>query len=131
MWTGAFTLWSIRMDRIQIRELLARCIIGINDEERVEKQDVIINLAIFLDLQPAGQTDNFECTVDYRELKKKILAMVENSGFYLIEALAEAIANLCLDNPMIKKVMVNVEKPSALRFAKSVGVVIVRQKEKD
>jgi FolB domain-containing protein len=117
------------MDRILISDLLVRCIIGVNEDERREKQDVVINLAISADLSKAGKSDRFEDAVDYRGLKKRIMAMVENSRFYLVEALAEAVAALCLENPAVEQVHVRVEKPLALRFARSVGVEITRGKK--
>ena len=119
------------MDRILIRDLRARCIIGINEEERREKQDVVINLAISADLGRACRSDRFEDTVDYRFLKKRIISMVEDSHYYLIEALAEAVADICLENPLVQKVQVSLDKPYALRFARSVGVEIVRGREKE
>jgi FolB domain-containing protein len=117
------------MDRILIGDLRARCIIGVSDEERREKQDVTINVIIFADLLKAGKSDRFEETVDYRLIKKQILAMVEASNFHLIEALAEAVARICLKNPKVHEVRVRAEKPSALRFARTVGVEIRRRQE--
>ncbi len=114
------------MDRILIKDLSARCLIGINEEERREKQEVLINLVIYADLSQAGQSDRFEDTVDYRSLKKRILVLVEDSKFYLIEALAEAISRLCLEHALIERVEVRVDKPGALRFARSVAVEIFR-----
>lgn len=117
------------MDRILIRDLCARCIVGINADERREKQDVLINLVLFADLSRAGRTDCIEDAADYRAIKKRVLAAVEVSEFYLVEALAEAIARICLDDPKVLKVRVQVEKPTALRFARSVGVCILRGRE--
>jgi FolB domain-containing protein len=117
------------MDRILISDLLVRCIIGVNEDERREKQDVVINLAISADLGKAGKSDRFEDAVDYRGIKKRIMAMAENSRFYLVEALAEAVASLCLENPAVEQVQVRVEKPLALRFARSVGVEITRDRK--
>lgn len=116
------------LDRICICDLLARCILGINDNERREKQDVLINLAIYTDLRKAGKSDRIEDTVDYRALKKRILAMVEGSRYSLEEALAEAVAALCLEHPGVRQVEVRVEKPNALRFARSVAVEITRRR---
>jgi FolB domain-containing protein len=116
------------MDRILISDLLVRCIIGVNDDERREKQDVVINLSISVDLGKAGKSDRFEDTVDYRELKRRIMAMAEISHFYLVEALAEAIAALCLEHAAVSEVQVRVEKPLALRFARTVGVEITRKR---
>ena len=117
------------MDRIIITDLRARCIVGVNAEERREKQDVTINLSIYGDFKTPGRTDRFEDAVDYRALKKRVLALVEDSHYFLLEALAEAIANACLATPGVLKVQVQVDKPSALRFARSVGVEIVRERE--
>lgn len=117
------------MDRILISDLSVRCIIGINEEERREKQDVLINLVIFADLAKAATNDRFEDSVDYRALKKKILNMVEASKYYLLETLAESIARVCLDQPGVMQVQVRVDKPSALRFARSVGVEIERKRK--
>lgn len=125
---GAAISWSTLMDRILVSDLRVRCIIGVNEEERREKQDVLINLVIFTDLRRAGKSDRFEDTVDYRDIKKRIVSMVEASHYRLVEALAEAIAGICLDQPAVAQVQVRVEKPSALRFARSVGVEITRSR---
>jgi FolB domain-containing protein len=117
------------MDKILIKDLLARCIIGVNDEERREKQDVLINIELFADLAKACSSDRFEDTVDYRSIKKKILAMTESSRLFLIEALAEKIAAICLEAQGVMAVKVVAEKPSALRFSRSVGVEIFRERK--
>ncbi len=114
------------MDRIIISDLLARTIIGVREDERKDKQDVLINLSLDVDLQQAGRSDRLEDSVDYRDLNKKILRLVEGSKFYLVEALAQAIADLCLEHPSIREARVRVEKPGALRFARSVGGEITR-----
>jgi FolB domain-containing protein len=116
------------MDRILISDLLVRCIIGVRDEERRDKQDVLINLSLSVDLRKAGTSDRLEDSVDYRALNKQILRMAESSQFHLVEALAQAVADICLGNPSIKEATVRVEKPGALRFARNVGVEIVRQR---
>lgn len=116
------------MDRILITDLLVRCIIGVKDEERREKQDVVINLAISADLHKAGKSDKLENSIDYRALKKKILHRAEESHFYLVEALAEAVAEICLEHPAVVQAQVRVDKPHALRFAENVGVEIIRQR---
>lgn len=118
------------MDRIIISDLRSRCIVGINDEERREKQDVSITMSIYADLRKPGRTDRFEDTVDYRAIKKRVLGLVEESKFFLLEALAEAIADVCLSSPGVVKVQVRVDKPSALRFAKTVAVEITRERER-
>ncbi|HXU93288.1 MAG TPA: dihydroneopterin aldolase [Gallionella sp.] len=116
------------MDRIRISDLLVRCILGVNEDERREKQDVVINLVLHADVHQAGKSDNMKYTVDYRALKKRVLAMAERSQYFLVEALAESIAELCLEHQAVRQVDVCVEKPNALRFARSVAVEITRKR---
>ncbi len=114
------------MDKIYIRDLALRCVIGIGEDERREKQDVVITLEIEADLRTPGSTDALADTVDYKAIKKRILALVEQSRFQLVEALAEAIAGTALEDPKVERVKVLVEKPGALRFARTVGVELER-----
>ncbi|MBU4459962.1 MAG: dihydroneopterin aldolase, partial [Verrucomicrobia bacterium] len=69
------------MDRILIRDLALRCIIGIYPEERRAKQDVIVNLAIESDFRRAARTDSIKDAVDYKALKKGVIDLVETSSF--------------------------------------------------
>ncbi len=115
-------------DRIHIRDLAVRCIIGIYPEERREKQDVIINIVLECDCRPAAASDDIRDAVDYKRIKRAVLEMVEASEFQLIETLAERIAEICLQEPKVAAVRVTVDKPGALRFARSVGVEIERRR---
>lgn len=114
------------LDKIYIRDLLCRCIVGIYPEERENKQDVVISIEMGCDLSVAAASDNIDDTVNYKSVKKEIIALVENSGFLLIERMAGEIASLCLAHPGVRQVRVTVDKPGALRFARSVAVEIVR-----
>ncbi|MGB2895528.1 MAG: dihydroneopterin aldolase [Anaerolineales bacterium] len=113
-------------DRIIIKDLLLRGVIGINDWEREKKQDILINITLTGDLRAAGKSDNIEDTINYRTLTKEIIEHVEVSARFTVEALAADIAKLCLGIKGVQRAQVRVEKPGALRFAKSVGVEIER-----
>lgn len=116
------------LDKIHIRDLVARCVIGIYPDERREKQEVIVNITMFADLREAGRSDRIEDTVDYKAVKKQVLALIEGSEFLLIERLAESIAEIGLAAPRVERVVVSVDKPGALRFARSVAVEIIRER---
>jgi dihydroneopterin aldolase/D-erythro-7,8-dihydroneopterin triphosphate epimerase len=120
-----------RLDRIHIRDLRLRCIVGVYPEERLQKQDVILDVVLYADLRAAGRTDDLADTVDYKALKKRIVEAVEASSYQLIERLAQAVADLCLEEPRVRRVQVTLDKPGALRFARSVAVQIVRHRESD
>lgn len=114
------------MDTVFIRDLLARGIIGINPDEREKPQDILINIEITADLRAAGNTDDIADCVNYRTIAKKALRQAETAQRFTVEALAEDIARLCLEEKGVVRVRVRVEKPGAVRFARSVGVEIER-----
>jgi len=114
------------MDKIVIRDIALRCIIGIYPEERREKQDVVITVALHADLARAGLSDDMADTVDYKAIKQAIVTLVESSQYQLVEALAQAVADVCLGFDKVEQVDVTVEKPGALRFARTVAIEISR-----
>lgn len=116
------------MDKIIIKNLVARGIIGINDWERKTLQEIQINLTIFTDIRQAAASDDITHSVNYRTVAKKVQAHAETADRLSVEALAEDIAQICLQEPNAQKVIVRVEKPGAVRFADSVGVEIERSR---
>ena len=116
------------MDRIYIRDLSLRCIIGVFPEERGKRQDVVINVMMETDFAQAAKTDELDDTVDYKVIKKKIIALVEKSEFNLIETMSNRIADICLEDLKVIRVSVTVDKPGALRFARSVAVETTKER---
>jgi FolB domain-containing protein len=116
------------MDKVFIKDLLARGIIGIREWEREKPQDILINVTVFTDISQAAISDDINDCVDYSALAKKIQSHVETAERLTVEALANDLAQICLKENLVKKVIVKVEKPGAVRFAKSVGVEIERAK---
>ena len=114
------------MDKVLIKNLMARGIIGVNDWERKRAQNILINLTLFTDTRRAGETDNINDSVDYSKMSKRILAHAESVQRLTVEALANDLAKLCLEEKGVMKVIVRVEKPGAVRFAESVGVEVER-----
>ncbi len=115
-------------DQLVIKDLLLRGIIGINDWEREKKQDILINITMYGDLKKAGASDQIEDTINYRTVTKQVIQHVEEAGRFTVEALAADVAAICLGTEGVERVRVQIEKPGALRFARSVGVAIVRRK---
>jgi FolB domain-containing protein len=116
------------MDQIVIKDLLVRGIIGINEVERHQPQDMLINIVLFADVEKACQSDEIADSVNYRTIAKKVIAHAEKAQRFTVEALAGDIARLCFEEPGVQRVRVRVEKPGAVRFAASVGVEIERDR---
>lgn len=117
------------LDRIHICDLLVRPIIGVRPDERESRQDVLVNLTLYVDTRRAGQSDNIRDTVNYGSVAKRVIQHVEASDYYLVEALAGSIARLILTEFPVERVRVRVDKPQALQFARSAGVEIERERK--
>jgi FolB domain-containing protein len=116
------------MDKIIISDLLVRGIIGINDSERVNEQDILINITLQADTRSAGLSDTLTESVNYRTVAKAVIAHAQTAKRFTVEALAEDIAVICLEQPGVQIATVRVEKPGAVRYARSVGVEIERKR---
>ena len=116
-------------DRIEIHDLRTRCIIGFNPEERIHKQDVSLDITLYTNTQTAAASDTIDDAVDYKAIKKRVLSMVENSSFNLLEKLTEETAEICLQDPRIHHADISIKKIGALRYAHDAAVHITRFRE--
>lgn len=116
------------MDTIDIRDLTLRTFVGIYPEEKAKQQEVVINITLFADLSRACESDDIADTVDYKTVKQSVISAVEAGRFNLVEHLAGTVARLCLEAERVQRVRVTVDKPGALRFARSAAVTLEREK---
>ena len=117
------------MDAIHIKELSVPGIIGINPDERINEQEILINATLWADTRPAAATDDIADAANYRTITKAIIAHIRDGKPMLVERLVQEIADLIFDlEPKVQEVDVTVEKPGALRYARSVGITIHRSR---
>ena len=116
------------LDKIIIRDLLTRGCIGISEAERSAQQDILVNVVLYTDTAQAARSDSIEDCVNYSTMAKKIVKMAAENKRKTVEAFAEDLADMCLAHDLVRKVMIRVEKTSAVRFTKAVGVEIEREK---
>jgi len=107
---------------IHIKDLRLRTFIGFNEEEKVKKQDVVINIMIQYNAESAMQSDDVSDAYNYKILTKKIIVLVENNRFNLLEKLANDVMRLITESDAVISAQVIIDKPHALRFADSVAI---------
>lgn len=115
-------------DKILISGLEVSCNIGLTSEERKNRQKVIVDLEIYADLGPAGESDDITKTTDYDTLSVDVKRLAEAGEFILVERLAARIAEHALGNYKTGKVVVRIRKPHALENAEYAGVEITRSR---
>jgi len=106
----------------EIENLKLRTVIGFNDWERKNKQDVIVNIKARFKVGKAARTDRVEDTVNYKTIVKQVINLVEKSDYNLLETIAQMILDIVMKNHLIVWAKVKVDKPFALRFTDSVSI---------
>ena len=109
---------------INIRNLRLRTFIGFNADEKVKKQDVIINIEMSYAISEAVLDDQVGNALDYKNITKKVIEHVENGRFLLLEKLVGDVLTLCSESPRVNHARVTIDKPHALRFADSVSLAL-------
>ena len=112
------------MARIKVKDLRLRTFIGINEDEILNKQDVLINLTILYAVQEAVRDNDIDHALNYRTITKAIIAHVEGNRFALLERLTQELLDLVMANESVLYAEVEVDKPHALRFAESVSITL-------
>ncbi len=114
------------MDIIFLHDLKVDCIIGVWEWERKIRQTIVIDLDMGFDIRKAASSDDLADTLSYKDVSKRVSSFVADSGFQLVEKLAEEVAAILLDEFPIRWCRVRINKHGAVRGAGDVGVLIER-----
>ncbi|WP_022961598.1 dihydroneopterin aldolase [Halopseudomonas pelagia] len=115
------------MDQVFIKGLAVEAVIGVYDWERTIVQPLVLDLEMGWDIRMAAAGDDLGATLDYAAVSMRVLDYVSASQFLLVEALAEHVAALVMQEFSVPWLRLRVTKPGAVAQASGgVGVVIER-----
>ncbi|KAJ3278336.1 trifunctional dihydropteroate synthetase [Borealophlyctis nickersoniae] len=117
------------MDKIIVRDLNVRNIIGVDAWERSKRQPLNINIQIHTNVDASGEHDLLSESINYGTVAKTVQEFSERTAYRSVEALASGIARVCVRDCKAERVTVQVEKPRALLHAACAGVEITRSRE--
>jgi FolB domain-containing protein len=112
--------------RVGIEDLLVHAYLGIHPAEQEKPREIPVYLEFEYEC-PAS--DNLAQAIDYRRVRDKVLAVVENRRFALIEIMAKTILDAVKCEPHAYRVLVKVSKTKALKQAKSVTATVEWNRE--
>ncbi|MGA7800561.1 MAG: dihydroneopterin aldolase [Gammaproteobacteria bacterium] len=113
------------MDTVFVRGLRVPALIGIHAWERRVRQTLVFDLELGADIARAAATDAIADTLDYQAVSRRVAEFAGDSGFGLLETLAEHTAQLLLVEFGIPWVRLSVSKPNRCK-SEAVGLVIER-----
>lgn len=114
---------------INIKNLRLRTFIGFNPEEREKQQDIVINAEIHHTVSEGALRDQVDAALDYKKITKAIIQHVESGRFLLLEKLVGDLIDICKAYPEVEKANITVDKPHALRFADSVSITLMYDRQ--
>lgn len=117
-------MMKLNIATIRVKNLRLRTYIGINEDEIKNKQDIVVNIKVHYCADKAVNTDNMDDALNYRTITKKVIALVENNRFSLLEKLTADILAVAAEHDWVTSAEVEVDKPHALRFADSVSMAL-------
>ena len=106
---------------IRINDLKVRTIIGANSWERVNKQDLLINITIAYDSSKSEVTDKLSDALDYQSVANKAIKTIERSRYVLLEKLTNKILVGIMSDIRVQAAFVRIDKPHALSQARCVS----------
>lgn len=118
-------------DCLRLKGLRVMALCGALPEERVRAQPFELDVDIGADLAAAGHSDDLGDTVDYGEVCAAVCAVAEGEQFTLMEAMAQRVAEVCLDTDRRAQwVTVEVRKlrPPVPQHLSTSGVRITRRR---
>ncbi|ABF14130.1 dihydroneopterin aldolase [Candidatus Palibaumannia cicadellinicola] len=114
------------MDIIFIKKLIVMAFIGVYDWEQQRLQKLIFDIEVGWNNVTAALSDNINDSISYTAISEAVLSWVHGKHFALIERVAEEVAELLINKFSLTWVRIKIQKPSAVPYAKSVGVIIQR-----
>ena len=117
------------LDLVFIEGFTGQTVIGIHANELHLPQPVTIDLCAGVPRSRACDSDAIGDTIDYGELRERLQRLLREHQVRLLEALAEQVARIALDEFHAHWVRVRVAKPAKFEDTRAVGVVIERRRE--
>jgi 7,8-dihydroneopterin aldolase/epimerase/oxygenase len=101
------------LDRLAVTGIEAYGHHGVLAAERRDGQLFSADVVLVLDTRSAADSDDLQDTVDYGTLVLKVKQAIESDPVDLIETLAQRLADICLDDPRVRRAEVTLHKPGA------------------
>lgn len=116
-------------DELGIR-MRPRCRVGCYDWEKDFPRELTVELTLWADCEAAGRADDVAAAFDYEPLCRRLLEFLEGGTFALVEAVAEGVARIALDEFAQSRIRVAVTKHESLPGVDGVTVRIERTRDR-
>ena len=113
---------------VLIKDFIINEIIGIHKHEKINKQKIIFNITINVNQNTIPNENNLSSIVDYEKITNKLEFLAKNKNYNFLESLAEDSFKEMFVDKRINSINIKIEKPNAIKNAKSVGVEVFKSR---
>ena len=112
-----------------IKDFIIEEIIGIHKHEKIKKQKIKFNIVLYVNQNSIPNENDIKSIVDYEKITNKLENLTKSKKYNFLESLAEDSFKEIFEDKRIKSVTIKIEKPDAIKNAKSVGVEVFKTRE--
>jgi len=112
-----------------INDFIIEEIIGIHKHEKTKKQKIKFNITLDVNQNSTPDEKDIKSIVDYEKITNKLEKLTKNKKYNFLESLAEDSFKEIFEDKRINSVIIKIEKPEAIKNAKSVGVEVFKTRK--
>ena len=112
-----------------IKDFIIEEIIGIHEHEKIKKQKIIFNIILDVAQNSVPDEKDIKSIVDYEKITNKLKKLTRSKKYNFLESLAEDSFKEIFEDKRINSVTIKIEKPEAIKNAKSVGVEVFKTRK--
>jgi dihydroneopterin aldolase len=109
---------------LELRNIRCTCIIGVYEEERLQQQEVSLDVTVEVDFLSLRDKKNTEGTVDWAKLPESLCSLLKEHQFYLAEDACLALGKYIATHTVAQSVKVALTKLEAATGATSVAAIL-------
>ena len=112
-----------------IKDFIIEEIIGVHEYEKIKKQKIKFNIILDVNQNSVPDEKNIKSIVDYEKITNKLEILTKSKKYNFLESLAEDSFKEIFEDKRINSVTIKIEKPEAIKNAKSVGVEVFKTRK--
>ena len=112
-----------------IKDFIVEEIIGFYEHEKIKKQKIKFNIVLNIYQNYIPDDENIKSIVDYEKIANKLENLIKSKKYNFLESLAEDSFVKIFEDKRIGSVLIKIEKPEAIKSAKSVGVEVFKTRK--
>ena len=112
-----------------IKDFIIEEIIGIHEHEKIKKQKIKFNIVLDVNQNSLPDEKDIKSIVDYEKITNKLESLTSGKKYNFLESLAEDSFKEIFEDKRINSATIKIEKPEAIKNAKSVGVEVFKTRK--